>query len=315
MRGCMFGLVAVGALGAQPAVANDQVWREMSEKVIEARSLKSVEIVNSRGRVDLLPSQDGKIHLTALKIVRYCTRERAEVVARGITVETSTVGDRFRVEVLYQKHRRIQIGFWDIFRIDGMTRPGYEVQISCQVPPGLSVSARETSGDIRSDGIAGPQELKSTSGDVEVGSPGDRVDASSTSGDVTASGLRQARVRSVSGDIAIRDASGALRVGTTSGSIRVTGARDSLSLSSVSGDIRTDSAPRGLDAGTTSGDIVAQGVAGTVKVSTSSGDVRLDLREPLRGVDANTSSGEIRLQLASSVACHCHSAVPCTNSA
>ena len=293
--------LAVGAVG--PAVADEHVWREQSEKTVEARGIEAIEIINSRGRVDLLPSPDGKLHLSALKIVRVRGRERAEELARGIVVETATHGRQLTVEVVYQKRRSIQIGFWDLFRVDGVTLPRYEVQITCQVPRGLSVSVHESSGDIRSEDIAGPQVLKSTSGDVEVSSPGDRVEASSTSGDVNASGLRQARVRSVSGDIVIRQVAGALRASTTSGGITVTGAQDSLALSSTSGDIRTDSAPHGLEAGTSSGEVTAQGVSGVVKVSTSSGDVRLSVREPLRGIDASTSSGEIRLRLDPAVAC------------
>ncbi len=299
-------LAAAGVLLTAPAPAGAgayDIWREQSEKTVAAGGLTSLEIANSRGRVDLYPSPDGKLHLTALKIVRDGDRERAQETAREIVVEAGVRGDRFLVEVHYQKHRYIRIGLWDLFKSGGMSFPRYEVRIAAQVPRGLAVSVRETSGDIRSDRVAGPQVLKSTSGDIEILAAGDRVDASSTSGDVSATGLRQARLGSVSGDLVARQVRGSLRASTTSGGITVSDAEDSLALTSVSGDIRTDRAPRGLRAGTTSGTIVARAVSGMVHVGTASGDVSLALREPLRGVEGSTTSGDIELRLEPAIRC------------
>jgi len=181
--------------------------------------------------------------------------------------------------------------------------PLYEVRITCQVPRGLAVKARETSGEIKSEGIAGSQVLESTSGDIEVLSADAAVEATSTSGEVSVSGARQLRVRSVSGDVSVKQVAGPLRASTTSGSITVSGAEDSLSLSSVSGDIRADRAPHGFSAETTSGEVVARGVSGTIRVGSTSGDVLLAVRQPLRGLDAGTSSGGIRVELDSNIAC------------
>ena len=303
MRRCFQVVTAALFLGAAPAAADREVLREQSEQTVEARGFKTLEIINSRGRVDLIPSPDAKLHVTALKIVRSRSRERAEELARGIVVETGVRDDRYVIEVHYQKRHNIHISFWDFFKVDGLNLPGYEVRVTCQVPRGLPVTVRESSGDIRSEGLAGAQVLKTSSGDIEVESAGGPLEASSSSGEVTATSVRQARVKSASGDVVVRQVVGPLRASTSSGSITVTGAGDSLALSSVSGDILADHAPRGLDAETSSGEITARGVSGSVKVGTSSGDVRLSLREPLRGVDASTSSGEIRLQLAAAVAC------------
>ena len=299
----MAWVVAGALVAACPAQATPREWREESEKTVDQGRIRSVEITNSRGRVELSPSPDGKIHVRALKIVRSHDPEKAQTMARGITVQTDTQDDRFTVEVFYQKRHTIKIGFWDIFKVDGVSYPRYEVRIACQVPPGVAVSVRETSGDVRSDGVTGRQELRSTSGDVDVRSPGARVEAHSTSGDVNASGLKDALVRTVSGDIVVRDVSGPLRAQSTSGRITVTGAADSLALNTVSGDIRAEGTPRGLDAGTTSGGVTARGLSGRVKVSSTSGDVRIDVKGPLRGLDASSSSGSIRLQLDPSIAC------------
>ena len=302
MRWPMLAL-AVVLVADRPALAEDEVWREQSQKTVEVRGFSAVEVDNARGRVDLLPSADGRLHITALKIVRAGRRERAQEVARGIVVETRLRGDRYVVDVQYQQRRHIRIGLSDLFSFDSRAFPHYEVRIAAEVPPGLAVIVRETSGDIRSEGIAGPQVLRSTSGDIEVRSAGDRLEASSTSGDVSAEGIRRARVSSVSGDLAIRQVAGSLGASTSSGDITVSGAGDSLSLSSVSGDIHADRAPRGFRGESSSGEVVARAVSGAVRVGTSSGDVTLGLREPLLGVDVSTSSGSIRLDLDTTVRC------------
>ncbi len=293
-----FRLLTLALLvGATPAAADRDVHREQSERTVEVRGFRRLEVANSRGRVDLVPSPDGRLHLTALKIVRVGGRERAAEVAREIVVETRIEDDRYRIEVRYPRRRDIRISFWDLFRVDGVNVPSYEVRLTCQVPRGLPVSVRVSSGDVRSEGLASEQSLRSSSGDVVVESAEGPLEVSTSSGDATLTSVRRARVRTSSGDVAARQVAGPLRVATSSGRITVTGAEDSLALSTTSGDIRADRAPHGLEAGASSGDVRVQNASGTVRVSTASGDVRLSLREPLRGLDVGTSSGSIRLLL------------------
>jgi DUF4097 and DUF4098 domain-containing protein YvlB len=296
-------VILVAPVADRAALTADEIWREQSQKSVEVRGFSSLEIENSRGRVDLVPSRDGRLHITALKIVRVGRKDRPEEVARGIVVEAGQRGDRYRIDVRYQQRRNIRISLSDLFSFDSRVFPHYEVRITAQVPPGLAVVVRETSGDIRSEGIAGPQVLRSTSGDIEVRSAGGRVEASSTSGDVRADGLRRARVSSVSGDLVIQQVAGPLVASTTSGDLRVSGAEDSLVLSTVSGDIHADRAPRGFRGESSSGEVVARSVSGEVRIGTSSGDVTLGLREPLRSTEVSTSSGEIRLSLDPAVGC------------
>lgn len=297
-------LALAGVLvAARPAMAGDEVWREQSQRTVEVRGFSSLEIDNARGRVDLVPSPDGRLHITALKIVRGSRQEKARDLARGIVVEAGIRGNHYDVDVRYQLRRKIQIGFKDLFDLDSRSFAHYEVRITAQVPAGMPVVVRESSGDIRSDGLTGPQVLKSASGEIEVRDAGDRVELSSSSGSITAEGLRRGRVSSVSGDLVIRQVTGPLGASTSSGSITVTGAGDSLSLTSVSGDIETDRAPRGLRGESSSGEVVARGVSGRVRVGTSSGDVTLGLREPVTGVEVGTSSGAIRVDLDPAVRC------------
>jgi len=291
-------------VAASPVLADREAYREQSEKTVEVRGFGTLEISNARGRIDLVASPDAQLHLSALKIVSLGSKEHAERVLREIVVDAGIQGDRYLVEVHYPRRHDIRLDFWDLFKSgDGGVMPLFEVRITCQVPKGLAVRAHETSGDIRSEGIAGPQMLGSTSGDIEALSAGAALEATSTSGDVRVAAVRQAKVHSTSGDVSVKQATGPVHATTTSGSITVTGAEDSLSLSSVSGDIRADRAPRGLAAETTSGEVVARALSGSVRVGSTSGDLRLAARQPLRRLEAETSSGEIRLELDPTIAC------------
>ena len=69
MRWRWWVVVAVLLVPGRWARADD-VWREESQKTVEVRGFATVEIDNARGRVDLVPSPDGRLHITALKIVR-----------------------------------------------------------------------------------------------------------------------------------------------------------------------------------------------------------------------------------------------------
>jgi DUF4097 and DUF4098 domain-containing protein YvlB len=263
--------------------------------------LTALEINNSRGRVDLVTSPDAQLHLTALKIVRRGSQDEAREVAKQIIVELQAKGDRFVVDVTYPKRQHVSIGLSELFNFESHNYPRSEVRITAEVPAGMSVSVRSSSGDIRSEGLSGAQTLRSSSGDIEVESAGGRVDAATSSGDVNAVGLRAARLSSSSGDLEVREVAGPLRASTSSGDISVKGALDSLTLLSRSGDIETDAAPRGLRGESSSGEVVVDGAAGSVRVGTASGDVRLDCAAA--GVDISTSSGQIRLSLDPAVRC------------
>jgi hypothetical protein len=289
------------ALVAMPAPAGAESWQERSRQDVEARGLATLEVHNARGRIDITPSADGRIHLTATKIVEADGHSNhAQELAKDIVVETERRGDRYVITVRYPRNLSFRVGLFDAMR--GYDRE-YEVRIDAQVPPELGIDAHTASGIVRSEGIRGAQALVSVSGDVECRSASGRVELSSTSGSIHAEDIARAHVTSISGDLNVGRVRGPIEASTSSGAIDITGADDSVSVRSVSGDIRLERAPRGLTARSSSGSVVAGGTAGTVKAGTVSGDIRLGVREPLRGIDASSSSGAIRVALDPAVRC------------
>ncbi len=298
-------LLAVAALALLPGslLAEVPALREQSQQVVEARGLTGLRVENPRGLVQVGPSRDGRIHLTALKLTTSRMSSRAQEFARGTRVETSTESGRFVVRVHYPQRQTLHASLSQLFRGE-LDLPRVEVRLSLEVPPNLPVDLETTSGDLETSDLAGSQSLQTTSGDIEVHAAAAFLSITTTSGNVMASGLGRAQVRSVSGDVALDAARGPLDIRTTSGDINLSGVTDSLGLSSVSGDIQVDRAPRGLDAGTTSGGIVVDGLAGgLVRLRSTSGDVRFGLARSLRRAEVNTVSGGITARLADGLGC------------
>lgn len=298
-------LLAVAALALLPGslLAEVPTLREQSQQVVEARGLTSLRVENPGGLVQVSPSRDGRIHLTALKLTASRMSSRAREFARGTRVETSTESGRYVVRVRYPQRQTFKVSLSQILRGE-WDLPRVEVRLALEVPPQLPVDLETASGDLETTGLAGPQSLQTTSGDIEVRAATAFLSVTTTSGNVMASGLGPVRVRSVSGDVTLDAARGPLEIRTTSGDINLSGVTDSLRLSSVSGDIQVDRAPRGLDAGTTSGGIVVDGPAGgLVRLRSTSGDVRFGLDRSLRRADVSTVSGRIAARLADGLGC------------
>jgi len=299
-------LLAVAALALLPGTLlaeKTSTLREQSQQVVEARGLKGLRVENPRGLVQVSPSRDGRIHLTALKLVNSRMSAQADEFARGTRVETSTEAGRFVVRVHYPQRQTLHASLSQLFKGE-FDLPRVEIRLSLEVPPSLPVDLETTSGDLETRGLAGAQSLQTTSGDIEVNAAAAFLSITTTSGNVMATGLGRAQVRSVSGDVTVDSARGPLDVRTTSGDINLSGVTDSLGLSSVSGDIQVDRAPRGLNAGTTSGSIVVDGLAGgLVRLRSTSGKVRFGLDRSLRGADVSTVSGGISVRLADRLGC------------
>jgi hypothetical protein len=285
--------IAVLVPGVSRGASED--LREQSEKVVEAQGVSGVTVENARGLIRLRPSQDGRIHLTALKIVRYENHDRAVKVARETQVVTSTEGGQFVVRVRYPQRQELQVGLLEMF--SGFEFPKIEVRIGIDVPAALAARLKSTSGDLETENMVGAQALETTSGDITVDGAKGPLEVSSTSGDVEGNGFAAVQIHTVSGDVELEDVGGVARINTTSGDVVLRGAADSVSFSSVSGDLRVDAAPRGITARSVSGEITARGVAGSFRLETTSGGVVVDAQRDLRRGEVTTGSGDIELTL------------------
>ena len=108
----------------------------------------------------------------------------------------------------------------------GRRRNGRAADLDIDAPRRATVLIETASAEIDSDGLAGEQRYRTTSGDVTLRNVAGRIDIEAVSGDVDviAAGDADARFRTVSGDIELR--AGTLRslvVASTSGDLKVAG--------------------------------------------------------------------------------------------
>lgn len=298
----MLALIAAIAVLPASAEARLATRREQSQDTVAGRGLNGVVVESERAFVRLGPSPDGSIHLTALKLIHSPGDTRAMELAAGIKVQSSTEGGRYVVRVRYPERRQIRVSFWQLLRGE-FDIPRVQLRLALDVPAGLPVSVRSSSGDVESADLPNPLAIHTSSGDVDVAGTSGGLSIETSSGDVAGRNLASARVVTSSGDVALDGIRGVLVLRTSSGDLIIAGARDSLDIETTSGDASVSQAPRGLAFSTESGDLELNGLAGVVKVNASSGDVSAQLTPSVRAAEITTGSGELRVHLAPTLAC------------
>lgn len=153
------------------------------------------------------------------------------------------------------------------------------------------------SGNQTVDGLAGPAEASSGSGDVRLSQINSDVQARTGSGEIVISGVKGIlRASSGSGDIRADQISGAITASTGSGDVRLTQAGSGdVEVSTGSGSVEVNGVNGAARIGTGSGNISAQGTpSGNWRLHTGSGDLTVELpRQTSFELYAHTSSGSI----------------------
>ena len=152
---------------------------------------------------------------------------------------------------------------------------------------------------------------------VELTVPrGATVEVESRSGDVTVSGVAEARVKVLSGDVDVRRVSRSVEVSCLSGDVSVSDSTGPVRVVSVSGDVearnlRTAAAGDDFEAKSTSGDVTIEGVGhGNVTGSAVSGNL-LYTGALARGgsYDLRTISGDVTMELPADASFNLHAKV------
>ncbi|MGA7853966.1 MAG: DUF4097 family beta strand repeat-containing protein [Candidatus Acidiferrales bacterium] len=148
------------------------------------------------------------------------------------------------------------------------------------VPAQTKLHSESGSGDQVVEGISGP------------------ADASSGSGNVRLSNIRaETHARTGSGDIELNAIHGPARATAGSGGIHAIGIAGGLTASSGSGSVKLEQTAAGdVEIGTGSGDVEIKGAKGAVKVQTDSGSITAQ-GEPARDWRLHTGSGDVSVEL------------------
>jgi hypothetical protein len=124
-----------------------------------------------------------------------------------------------------------------------LTRHG-SVDAVVELPEGSSCRVSTASGDVRCTGEYGALDIHSAGGDIGAERVSGPVRLESASGDVSVSQAREANVKTASGNVEIGCVSGDVQVHTASGNVRIEGASGHRTdVKSASGDISVGVAP------------------------------------------------------------------------
>ncbi len=278
--------------GAEPVI------REQTSSQAPAAGIRELRVENARGRVEVSPSPDDRIHVTALKTVRGSGRDEIDRFSRDTRVEAGAEGTRYLVRVRYPQRQELHVGILD-FLSGRFDLPRVDVRLTLAVPRGIVLTLLSTSGDLDTRDMAAAQHLESTSGDVRIEGAAGPADVHTSSGDVEARDTHRLAVHSTSGDVSLTHPAAGVDVQTSSGDVTITEVTDSVRVETVSGDVRVDGEPLGLKIEGVSGDIVVRGPAsGAVRVRTTSGSVSVGLGRGLVRAGVESVSGDVVVKLA-----------------
>ncbi|MFY9803283.1 MAG: DUF4097 family beta strand repeat-containing protein [Candidatus Acidiferrales bacterium] len=148
------------------------------------------------------------------------------------------------------------------------------------VPSQTKLHSESGSGDQLVDGISGPADASSGSGNVRFSNIG-----------------AETHVRTGSGDIELKAIHGPARASAGSGEIHAIGIAGGLTASSGSGNVKFEqTAPGDVEIGTGSGDVEIKGAKGAVKVQTGSGSISAQ-GDPAGDWRLRTGSGNVTVEL------------------
>ena len=169
------------------------------------------------------------------------------------------------------------------------TAPQARVRVTC--PHGARLVFKGISTDLAVRGGTGAAEIKTVSGDVELGRVEGDLEVKSVSGDVAVDAVAgRTTVNSVSGDIRIGAADGSVTAQTVSGDQRLGAvAEGTVTLKSVSGDMHV-----GIRPGTRLW-VDAKSVSGDTSSELAVGDTPVDGEGPMVELRATAMSGDIRV--------------------
>jgi DUF4097 and DUF4098 domain-containing protein YvlB len=158
-----------------------------------------------------------------------------------------------------------------------------------------SVTAKAGNGPIRIEACVGPVEAASASGAITILRVPGTVTAATGNGGIEVKGVKEARLRTDSGDIRAGDIAGRLDAHTGNGAVEVDHCGGPVEVDTSSGGIAIRQAQRAVKAKTGNGPIQIEGCAGSVEAKSSSGWIKI--RQARSRVDATTGNGSIEVEL------------------
>jgi DUF4097 and DUF4098 domain-containing protein YvlB len=227
-----------------------------------------LDLDTGSGNIQVLPGSSQEVRITGrIKVTNWFGGDGEDKIKR--------LQEHPPIE---QNGNDIRIGHID----DPELRRNISISYDLTVPPDTQLHSHTGSGNQRIDGIRGPLEIDSGSGDLKLSSIGDTVRAGAGSGNIDIDGVK-----------------GNVHLKTGSGTVRATNVAGGFEGSTGSGNLTLEqSSPGAVRADTGSGDLELRGVHGSLEARAGSGTIRAE-GEPTAGWTVHTGSGTVQLKLPS----------------
>jgi DUF4097 and DUF4098 domain-containing protein YvlB len=228
----------------------------------------SLDLNTGSGNVQVLPGSSQEVRITGhIKVTNWFGGDGEDKIKR--------LQEHPPIE---QNGNDIRIGHMD----DPELRRNISISYDLTVPPDTQLHSHTGSGNQRIDGIRGPLEIDSGSGDLKLSSIGDTVRAGAGSGNIDVDGVK--------GNVHLKTGSGTVRATNVAGGFEGSTGSGNLTLEQTS--------PGAVRADTGSGDLELRGVHGSLEARAGSGTIRAE-GEPTAGWTVHTGSGTVQLKLPS----------------
>jgi DUF4097 and DUF4098 domain-containing protein YvlB len=231
-----------------------------------------VSLGNVSGDIAVMPWDKAEVRIEALKRSAASSEAKAKENAGLVTIEITREGDTLKIETKYPERK----SFW------GGNSPNVSVDYKLWIPAAASIDVRSVSGDVDLGALGGTVKAKVVSGSIGL------VKAAAG-----------AELTTVSGDVMVKDITGNAFLKTVSGDIEAARIKGSVEAESVSGgiDLGEVSGAASVSAKTVSGNVTYKGVIeakGRYSLKSHSGDVRMTIpADSAFSFEAETFSGDI----------------------
>ena len=204
------------------------------EKEIDVRLPLRLEVVTGSGDISVQRGEDGKLRLTSEFQVRADSQEEADELARKIREDPPIEVERDLVRI--GGLSKYNLGTWP-------AGPSVVFDFSISAPAETGVQVKSGSGDQDVGGLKGPVTAKAGSGDIQIRDIEGQVETATGSGDIAVVRVgSSASVKAGSGDLDLAEIGGEVSVRIGSGDIRLRQLGGSAHVATGSGDINLESA-------------------------------------------------------------------------
>lgn len=202
--------------------AHGAEYRFDYQKILEVSEPVELELNLQKGNVTVLGSEDNRVIIEAVKIVRASNRDEAEEVADHIEIKVGAGKQKIKIDTNYLRMLNRNRSFWSKFLGTGGSESYGSVNYRISVPTMTSVSIVSLEAHIDLSSIQGEVKIENSAGStrgeylfgpITLLQPLGDIDLQWIEGDI--------RVKSKSSRITVRQVRGAIDISTFAGSVTI----------------------------------------------------------------------------------------------